>query len=177
MCGKMEILLSYDFIYEIAHKQDRQAYENLLNNYENLNESFSFYSLWFVSKIKRKSSPPLSEYKLFKLNGKFDSQTDMFIFRCTPILSIGNRDSLISSEAKYFSSSHHTDLKFCELSQNGENILGYESKYVEFDQLSFYDIISPEYLRLIRERHSYRKNYIIYIFLMIERETERIYNL
>lgn len=159
----MEILLSYDYIYEIAHDQDRQAYENLLNNslnYSKTKQTISMFSLWFVSKIKRKN-PPMSEYKLFKMAGHFDAETDMFIMKCTPILSIGNRDSLIASEAKYFSSAHHLDLKFSELSKNGEILLGYNNREFESSarhhNLTLYDIVCPDYLKVIYERHAYSK--------------------
>ena len=61
----MDLLLNYDNIYELAHSCDKQMYTSLRNKtdeYSNANK-FSFFSLLFASKVKRKQTS-LSEYKV-----------------------------------------------------------------------------------------------------------------
>lgn len=61
----MDLLLNYDYMYELAHGCDKQFYDELSTNFANYIEGnkFSFYSLLFASKVKRKQTS-LSEYKV-----------------------------------------------------------------------------------------------------------------
>ncbi len=57
----MDLLLNYDYFYELAHSSDKQIYDDL-SNFTNGNR-FCFFSLLFASKVKRKLTS-LSEYKV-----------------------------------------------------------------------------------------------------------------
>ena len=60
----MDLLLNYDYIYELAHSCDKHMYTNLAHKTsEYTSEKFSFFSLLFASKVKRKQTS-LSEYKV-----------------------------------------------------------------------------------------------------------------
>ena len=61
----MDIMFTYDNIADMIHDQDKHYFKHLDNNFcaYKDGQEFSFYSLWFVSKIKR-NEKSLTEYKV-----------------------------------------------------------------------------------------------------------------
>jgi len=151
--NSMDLLLNYDYIYELAHSCDKHMYTNLAHKTsEYTSEKFSFFSLLFASKVKRKQTS-LSEYKLFKLTGHFDSITETYIANCVPVLSVSNRELLTAYNAECFTSMHYLDLKFIQLDEAAESLLGYSFLTDDMFNKSLYELLCPESLITVAERH------------------------
>ena len=103
---------------------------------------------------------------MFKISGHFDPVTNLYVAICTPILSISNREALPASNSMCFASSHRLNLQFHELSLNGQNILGYDSKE-NISQRTLYELLSPESLTIIGDRHKQCIRLILYYFTLI----------
>lgn len=149
-----DILFTYDNITEMIHDQDKHYFQDFETNFDAYKngQTFSFYSLWFVSKIKR-SERSLAEYKLIKMTGHFDSKIDLFVTTCAQILSVSNREIMTNLSADCFTSVHDTNLHFLEISTSVEYLLGYDIILDNFCSKSLYEILSPECLQLIKGRH------------------------
>ena len=91
------------------------------------------------------------------MSGHFDLKTDMFIATCTQILSVSNRDILSEITDNCFTSIHDTSLKFEECSTSVERTLGYSLCNDGFEQKSLYELLSPDSLKVVAERHSQSK--------------------
>lgn len=150
----LDILFTYDNIHEMVHEQDKHYFKHLEVNFDEYKEGkqFSFYSLWFVSKIKR-NERSLTEYKLIKVTGHYDTKTDLYIARCTQILSVSNREILTGISADCFTSVHDSRLEFQEISTDAENLLGYNLDEDDFEHKTLYELLAVESLTLIKERH------------------------
>lgn len=150
----MDLMFTYDSISDMIHEQDKHFFKDLETNFDKYRDGrmFSFYSLWFVSKIKR-NEKSLIEYKLIKLTGHFDAKTDLYIATCIQILSVSNRDIMPSISADCFTSVHDHCLGFQEISTNVENLLGYNLNDEDFGSKTLYELVSPQSLALIKERH------------------------
>lgn len=151
----LDILFVYDKIQDLIHEQDKHNLRNLEDDfsfYQNGENTFSFYSLWYASKTKR-TGATLSDYKLIKMTGHFDVKTKLFFATCTQILSVSNRELLVSLSSDCFTSIHDSTLKFKEIDTNIENLLSYDLLMDDFKNKSLYEIISSEYLSLVKERH------------------------
>jgi len=150
--NSLDILLNYDYIYELAHNCDRQFYDDLKESFGSYvdGNKFSFFSLLFASKVKRKQTS-LSEYKLFKITGSYDILTQTYIATCVPVLSVSNRDLLSSYNADCFTSVHKLDLRICQLDDVAESLLGYQTDNIT--DMSLYDLLSDNCLKIVSDRH------------------------
>lgn len=150
----LDILFNYENICDMVHEQDKHYFKDLdtnLDKYKN-GATFSFYSLWFVSKIRRHEKS-LTEYKLIQMSGHYDQKTDLYIATCKQILSVSNREILTGISADCFTSIHDSKLKFQEISLSVENLLGYNLDEDCFETKTLYELLAPESLKLIKERH------------------------
>ena len=144
----------------MVHEQDKHYFKDLdtnLDKYKN-GATFSFYSLWFVSKIRRHEKS-LTEYKLIQMSGHYDQKTDLYIATCKQILSVSNREILTGISADCFTSIHDSKLKFQEISLSVENLLGYNLDEDCFETKTLYELLAPESLKLIKERHLQSKQF------------------
>jgi hypothetical protein len=89
---------------------------------------------------------------MFKVQGHFDTLTDMFVLRCTPVLSNTSKDLVICTDPMCFSTSHTLDLSIIDFPQNASELLGYSTQ--ETNNMKLYNIISPECLAQISQNHS-----------------------
>ena len=135
---QIDILLTHDTIFEIVCDQDKEKFKYITANYKNFcePESFTFFSNFFVSKIKRKDIPA-SEFKLFKVTGHYDSKTNMFLAKCFPILSPFNKDKLVSNDFKCFSTANNLNLGFKEFNFNTTSLIGYDLRDLAGHSLFF----------------------------------------
>ena len=75
MCAskKLNILLSYDFIQELACNEDQHIYKHILDNYRDYDKanSFSFFTHLHVSKIRRRKAAfkvyPMFNFKVLSI--------------------------------------------------------------------------------------------------------------
>lgn len=150
----MDILLTHDSIFELICDQDKNTYKFLLENF-NSNDSnkITFFSNWFVSKIKRKNIPK-SEFKLLKMIGCYDKSTELFIFNCQPVLSKSNRDYIMLNDPNCFKTLHKLNLEFFDLCSNAVNLIDFKEEDIEEKCISLYDILSHECLKTVAERHT-----------------------
>ena len=150
----IDILFTYDNIHDMVHEHDRHLFEELNSNFDEYKsgKKFSFYALWFVSKIRR-NERSLTEYKLIRMSGHFDARTALFVATCTQILSVSNREILSNISASCFTSVHDKKLNFQEVSFDVENLLGYSLDDDGFGAKSLYHLIAPESLEVIKNRH------------------------
>lgn len=150
----IDIIFTYDSVYDMVHEHDKHFFEELKTNFEEYKngKKFSFYSLWFVSKIKR-NERSLTEYKLIRVSGHYDTKTALFVATCEQILSVSNREILSNISADCFTSVHDKQLGFQEISFDAENLLGYDLSEDDFSTKSLYHLLAPESLKIVRDRH------------------------
>lgn len=150
----IDIIFTYDSVYDMVHEHDKHFFEELKTNFEEYKngKKFSFYSLWFVSKIKR-NERSLTEYKLIRMSGHYDIKTSLFVATCAQILSVSNREILTNISADCFTSVHDKKLGFQEISFDVENLLGYDLSEDDFNNRSLYHLLAPESLKVVKERH------------------------
>lgn len=150
----LDILFTYDNISDMIHEHDKHYVKDLEINFSKYKNgaTFSFYTLWFVSKIRRHEKS-LTEYKLIRMSGHYDKKTDLYIATCTQILSVSNREILTGISADCFTSIHDSKLTFQLISMDVKNLLGYDLNEDSFETKSLYELLAPESLNLVKERH------------------------
>jgi hypothetical protein len=146
--------LTHDSIFELICDQDKNKYKFLLENFDNdSSNKITFFSNWFVSKIKRKNIPK-SEFKLLKMIGCYDNSTDLFIFNCQPVLSKSNRDFIMLNDPNCFKTLHKLNLEFFDLCPNAVSLMEVEEEDIGEKCISLFDVLSHESLEKVAERHS-----------------------
>ena len=83
----------------------------------------------------------------------------MYIANCVPVLSVSNRELLTAYNAECFTSVHKLDLKFSQLDEAAESLLGYSFPADNMLNKSLYELLSPESLITVAERHK-QSNFI-----------------
>lgn len=77
----------------------------------------------------------------------------MYIANCVPVLSVSNRELLTAYNAECFTSVHKLDLKFSQLDEEAESLLGYSFPADDMLNKTLYELLSPESLITVAERH------------------------
>lgn len=75
-----------------------------------------------------------------------------------PVLSVSNRELLTVYNNECFTSIHNMDLKFFQIDDVAESLLGYKTD--EIYEKSLYDLLSVESLQIISERHRQSKIFL-----------------
>jgi len=70
-----------------------------------------------------------------------------------PVLSVSNRELLTAYNAECFTSMHYLDLKFIQLDEAAESLLGYSFLTDDMFNKSLYELLCPESLITVAERH------------------------
>ncbi len=89
-----------------------------------------------------------------KMSGHFDVKTNMFIATCSQTLSVSNREILAESNANCFTANLDAKLRFEEVSTSVQHLLGYDLIRDRFYGKSLYELICPQSLSIVSQRHT-----------------------
>lgn len=84
--------------------------------------------------------------------GHYDTQTNMFIAKCEPVLSTFNREILMQKDPNCFTTMHKLNLQILDCSSNASSLVGYSLEELQ-EKSSLYEILSNESVDIICKRH------------------------
>jgi len=87
------------------------------------------------------------------VSGKYDSKIGLYVATCTQTLSVANRELIANLSAECFTSIQNVMLGFQEVSTSIECLLGYDPLSDNLYNMSLYQLVAPENLQLIKQRH------------------------